>query len=181
MPLDMTDAGSIRYRVKSDGRGHRLQFQLGAPGLQGRGSLYYINTAEAVTLNFTGWRENKASLARFITPAGGGLVRDLGQVVFAQFMIQRPAHNSAALDIQLGDFRIVRDKAKQRKLAALREKRRLAEAERAQAQNNTAAPATAIRLEGVRVVPIGRKTLPQSFPAASPELPNHGLRPQTSP
>ena len=129
-PLDMGDAGSIRYWVKGDGSGHRLQFQLGAPGLQGRGSLYYVNTAEAVTLNFTGWRECKASLARFITPTGGDPMRDFGQIGFAQFMIQRPPHNTAALDIQLGDFRIVRDKAKQRTLAALREKWRLVEVER---------------------------------------------------
>ncbi|MBI5821576.1 MAG: hypothetical protein HZA88_21615 [Verrucomicrobia bacterium] len=143
-PLDMTDAGSIRYWVKGDGSGHRLQFQLGAPGLQGRGSLYYVNTAEAVTLDFTGWRECKASLTRFITPTGGDPVRDLGQIVFVQFMITRVPHSSATMDIQLGDFRIVRDSAKRRTIAALREQRRLAEAARVrqqelEAQQNRAA------------------------------------------
>jgi hypothetical protein len=143
-PLDMADAAAVRFWVKGDGSGHRLQFQFGAPGPQGRGTLYYINTAEAVTLNFKGWRECTASLARFVTPTGGDPVRDLGQVVFAQFMITRASHGAAALDIQLGDFRIVRDSAKQRKIAALRKQKQMEEAERArreelEAQQNRAA------------------------------------------
>jgi hypothetical protein len=156
-PLDMADAGSIRFWVRGDGSSHRLQFQLGAPEPQGRGSLYYINTAEAVTLNFKGWRECKASLARFATPSGGDPLRDLGQVVFAQFMIQRPAHNTAALDIQLGDFRIVRDKVKQRTIAAQREKRRLTEAERVRREEEKARQNRAALDEVTKALPEVRK------------------------
>jgi hypothetical protein len=156
-PLDMADAGGIRFWVKGDGSGHRLQFQLGAPGPQGRGSRYYINTTEAVTLNFTGWRECKASLAKFVTPSGGDPLRDLGQVVFAQFMIQRPAHNTAVLDIQLGDFRIVRDKAKQRTLAAQREKWRLAEAERVRREEQEAQQNRTALDEAAKMLPEVRK------------------------
>ncbi|MCX6906879.1 MAG: hypothetical protein NTY01_02425, partial [Verrucomicrobia bacterium] len=156
-PLDMADAGSIRYWVKGDGSGHRLQFQLGAPGPQGRGALYYMNTAEAVTLNFTGWRECKASLAKFVTPNGGDPMRDLNQVAFAQFMIQRPAHNTAALDIQVGDFCIVRDKAKQRTMAALLEKRRLAEAERMRREEQEAQQDRAALNEAAKTLPETRK------------------------
>lgn len=156
-PLDMADAGSIRYWVKGDGSGHRLQFQLGAPGLQGRGSLYYINSAEAVTLNFTGWRECKASLAKFVTPSGGDPLRDLGQIIFAQFMIQRAARGAAALDIRLGDFRIVRDKAKRRTLTAQREKRRLAEAERVRREEEDARQNRAALDEVTKALPELRK------------------------
>ena len=166
-PLDMADAGCVRYWIKGDGSGHRLQIQLGAPVLQGNGTLYYMNTAEAVTLNFTGWRECQASLARFITPPGGDPVRDLGRVVFAQFMLQRAPHGAPALDIQLGDFRIVRDSARRRTLAALREQRRLAEAARTrrqevEAQQNRAAldevakilPALRNQVEALPAVPV---------------------------
>ncbi|MBI5687709.1 MAG: hypothetical protein HZC54_21780 [Verrucomicrobia bacterium] len=156
-PLDMADAGSIRFWVKGDGSGHRLQFQLGAPGPQGRGSLYYINTAEAVTLNFTGWRECKASLSKFATPTGGDPLRDLSQVVFAQFMIQRPAHNTSPLDIQLGDFRIVRDKAKQRALATQREKWRFAEAERVRREEQEAQQNRTALNEALKMLPEIRK------------------------
>ncbi|MEI7809416.1 MAG: hypothetical protein WCJ07_13125 [Verrucomicrobiota bacterium] len=62
-----------------------------------------------MTLNITGWRECKASLTNFITPAGGEPLRDLGQIIFVQFMITRPVPGAAALDIQLGDFPIERD------------------------------------------------------------------------
>ena len=170
-PLDMADAGSIRYWIKGDGSGHRLQIQLGAPGPQGRGSLYYMNTTEAVTLNFTGWRECRASLAKFTTPAGGDPVRDLGQVVFAQFMITRAPHNTAALDIQIGDFRIVRDSAKQKTVAALREQRRLAEAERARREEQEAQQNRAALDETARALPDLRKQVD-----ALPSVPIEGAR-----
>jgi hypothetical protein len=168
-PLDMADAGSVRFWVKGDSSGHRLQFQLGAPGPRGRGSLYYINTAEAVTLNFTGWRECKVSLAKFVTPSGGEPLRDLGQVVFAQFMIQRPARNTAALDIQLGDFRIVRDKAKQRTLAVQREKWRLAEAERVRREKEDARHNRAALDEVTKVLPDIRKQV-EALPSEPVEM-----------
>ena len=156
-PLDMADADSIRYWVKGDGSGHRLQVQLGAPGLQGRGTFYYINAAEAVTLNFTGWRECKASLANFITPAGGEPLRDLGQIVFAQFMVTLPAPGAAALDIQLGDFRIERDQVKQRTIAALREKIRLAEAEQVRREEQEARQNRTALDEVAKTLPVLRK------------------------
>ena len=167
-PLDMAAADSLRFWVKGDGSGNRLQFQLGAPGLPGRGTFYYINTAEAVTLNFIGWRECKASLTNFITPAGGEPLRDLGQIIFAQFMITRPAPGAAALDIQLGDFRIERDQAKQQKIAAFREKMRLAEAERVRREEQEARQNRTALAEATKTLPVLRQQV-ETLPAEPAE------------
>jgi hypothetical protein len=156
-PLDLADAGSIRYWVRGDGSGHRLQFTLGAPGPQGRGTLYYMDAAEAVTLDFTGWRECRASLARFITPSGGEPLRDLGRVVFVQFMMTRAPHSTAALDIAIGDFRILRDSARQKTVAALREQRRLAEVEHARREEQEARQNRAALDEAAKGLPDLRK------------------------
>ncbi|MEI8289338.1 MAG: hypothetical protein WCH99_07680 [Verrucomicrobiota bacterium] len=163
-PLDLAAADRIRYWVRGDGSGHRLQLQLGAPGLPGRGTFYYINTAEAVTLNFTGWRECKASLTNFITPAGGEPLRDLGQIIFAQFMISRQAPGTAALDIQLGDFRIERDQARQRMIAAIREKMRLAEAERVRREEQEARQNRIALDEVAKTLPVLRQQV-ETLPA----------------
>lgn len=167
-PLDLAAADSLRFWVKGDGSGHRLQFQLGAPGLPGRGTFYYINTAEAVTLNFTGWRECKVSLTNFTTPAGGEPLRDLGQIIFAQFMISRPASGAAALDIQLGDFRIERNQAKQQMIAALREKMRLAEAGRVRREEQEARQNRTALYEVAKTLPVLRQQV-EALLAEPPE------------
>ena len=77
----------VNFRVRGDSSGHRLQVQFGAPRPEGKGSLYYINTEQAVKLDFVGWRSVSLDLAEFKTPAGGLRGRDLAQVVFLEFMV----------------------------------------------------------------------------------------------
>jgi ElaB/YqjD/DUF883 family membrane-anchored ribosome-binding protein len=92
------------FRVRGDGSGHRLSFFLGAPHPEKKRSLYYVNKDQAVTLDFTGWREVSVDLPAFRTPAGGDRERDLQQITFLEFMVHAD-DASQPLDIQLDDIR----------------------------------------------------------------------------
>jgi hypothetical protein len=94
----------LNFRVRGDASGHRLHWMLGAPQPNGQGSLYYSSEQQAITLDFTGWREFSVDLDRFKTPTGGLRRRDLASVVFLECFItsQRPG---VPLDVQLDDIR----------------------------------------------------------------------------
>lgn len=93
----------VGFRVRGDGSGHQLQVHLGAPRPEGGSSLYYINTKQTVTLDFTGWREVSVELDQFKTPAGGVRERDLAGVVFLEFMIHAQGEESP-VDVWLDDI-----------------------------------------------------------------------------
>lgn len=92
----------VRFRIRGDGSGHRLEVHLGTPSPQGDRSLYYINTRQTVTLDFTGWRTMSLDLGRFETPRNGLRDRDLAQVQFVEFMVHSQKEG-LPLDIQLDD------------------------------------------------------------------------------
>jgi hypothetical protein len=87
-PRSMDGVAHIRFRVRGDGSGHSLQLHLGAPSPQNRGRwLYYVNSRQAVKLDFAGWREVSVDVARFDTPGNGLRDRDLAQVSFLEFTV----------------------------------------------------------------------------------------------
>ena len=104
--VDFTKAGRVTYWVKGDGAGHRLQSQLVLVE-PGKASRYYVNTTDAVTIDFTGWREISATLSRFAPPVGCDVIPDLaGKVTHLQFFLTRQG-GSAGADLMLDDVRIV--------------------------------------------------------------------------
>ncbi len=84
----------VTFRVRGDKSGHKLRAMLGAPRPEGGKSLYYINDEQAITLDFTGWRDVSLDLAHFRTPAGARRDRDFENVIFLELMVL--AHDDSA-------------------------------------------------------------------------------------
>ena len=104
--IDFTRAGRVTYWVKGDGAGHRLQSQLVVVET-GKASTYYVNTADAVTIDFSGWREVSARLSRFAPPAGRDVIQDMAdRVTHLQFFLIRQGESGRA-DLMLDDVRVV--------------------------------------------------------------------------
>lgn len=106
LPLDLTAAARVSFQVKGDGSGHLLHLQLGLlePGKE---TVYYVNRADRVRLDFDDWREVTFSLARFAPPAGRDPETDLRQVDFVQFFVTRSGDRPQAA-MRLRDLRVIR-------------------------------------------------------------------------
>ena len=97
-PASLDGVAHVRFRVRGDSSGHRLELHLGTPAPQDGGrSLYYVNPRQAVKLDFAGWRDLSVDVARFDTPGNGLRDRDLAQVTFLEFTVH------AAQGVQKGD------------------------------------------------------------------------------
>lgn len=95
-PRSLEGVVHVAFRVRGGGSGHKLVVHLGAPKPDGRGSLYYADEDEALTLDFKGWRTVSLDLARFRTPANARRDRDLGRVTFLEFMVHAGTDERAA-------------------------------------------------------------------------------------
>jgi hypothetical protein len=83
--VDYTKVWAVEFEVRGDGQGGQLQVQLGRRGP--KTTFYYINSRQALTLDFTGWRKVTVELPSFTTPAGRPRFEDLSQIYFLQFMV----------------------------------------------------------------------------------------------
>lgn len=100
-PRTLAGVRHVTFRVCGDGSGHRLEMNLGAKRPDKPGSLYYGNSRQAVTLDFTGWRSVSLDLDAFQTPPHGLRERDLAAVVFFQFFVT--AQSDRPLDARIDD------------------------------------------------------------------------------
>jgi len=115
--LDFSQAGGVSFWVNGDGSGHVLTLQLGHIDA-GKRSHYYVNEADGVKLDFTGWREVSFDMARFVPPAGRDPCSDMKQVAFIEFFLKRNGPGAKA-DLMLDDVRVL--KATPKQAAALAE------------------------------------------------------------
>ncbi|MBT3377315.1 MAG: hypothetical protein HN742_04805 [Lentisphaerae bacterium] len=104
--LDFTDAGAVSFKVRGDGSGHFLSLQLGYTE-RGKRSLYYVNKADGVVLDFAEWRDVSFSLARFSPPTGRDPRADMTQVAFIEFFVERKGKGSRT-DLMLDDVRVLK-------------------------------------------------------------------------
>lgn len=102
--LDFSQAGRVTFWVKGDGSRSFLKFQLGVTEL-GKPSTYYVNQADGVTLDFTGWRQITASMARFSLPVRRDVAADMERIAFIQFFLERKGAG-ASVDLMLDDIRV---------------------------------------------------------------------------
>ncbi len=106
-PRSLKGVAHIRFRLRGDASGHRLELHLGAPSPQNRGrSLYYINSRQAVKLDFAGWRDASVDVAQFDTPDNGLRDRDLARVTFLEFTVHAE-NETRLLDIRIDDIEFV--------------------------------------------------------------------------
>ena len=105
-PHSARGVAHVTFRVKGDGGGQQLQLHLGSPRPEGKGPLYYINTKQAVTLDFTGWRAFSVDLDQFATPGGGLRDRDMANIIFLEFMIHSSG-GKPALDVGIDDVAFI--------------------------------------------------------------------------
>jgi len=115
--LDFSQAGSVTFWVKGDGSRGFLKFQLGVTE-PGKRSTYYINQADGVTLDFEGWRQITASMARFSLPVRRDVAADMKRIAFIQFVVERKGAGPS-VGLMLDDIRVW--KAAGDEAAAIRE------------------------------------------------------------
>ncbi len=101
---DFTDIWALELDVRGDGRGGKLDVQLGRKWPQR--SVYYRNSHDAVELDFTGWRHVRFPLLNFATPPGRPRAEDLGQVFFVELFFSG-GRNTGTTDIAFDNLRAV--------------------------------------------------------------------------
>ena len=128
-PHEAQQVGEMTMRVWGDGSGHLLEVHLGAPSSRGR-PLYYVNTQEAIRLDFRGWRPVRLHLDQFQTPERGVRQRDLAGVTFVEFTV-RVQGKTTPVELRLQDIafqgRVEEDPA-EREARQLRRQKLAAEA-----------------------------------------------------
>lgn len=110
--VDYNGVWAIEFDVRGDGGGGALQVQLGrkAP----KTAIYYINTPQALPLDFKGWRRITVDLQSFATPPGRQRFEDLSQIYFLQFMIT--GRTAGTTNIAFDNIRTIPATAEQLKL-----------------------------------------------------------------
>ena len=101
-PRTAEGVAHITFRVRGDSSAHQLRVHLTAPA-QGGKTLHYINSRQAVTLDFSGWRQVRADLDQFQTPDNGLRERDLARVTSVEFTVTA-ANQRGGVDIRLDDI-----------------------------------------------------------------------------
>lgn len=94
----------VEFRVRGDGSGNKVRLTLGAPDPLRRQSLYYLNARQEISLDFKGWRDFRLDIDKFDTPRGGIRDRDMGGLVFLQFMITAAGPRNP-VDVLFDDIR----------------------------------------------------------------------------
>ncbi|MDD4873313.1 MAG: hypothetical protein PHR77_22380, partial [Kiritimatiellae bacterium] len=102
-PTTVEGVAHVRFRLRSDGSGHKLHVNLGAQRPGERHTLYYQNTKQTVLLDSNGWRSVTLDLDQFDTPAGGLREQDFTHITFIQFMVTA-SDAKKPLDIALDEI-----------------------------------------------------------------------------
>lgn len=100
---DLSGEQWMDFWIRGDGSGAVVAVNLGKTPPHEL-AVYYANTADAVTLDFSGWQRRRAWLHRFATPPGRSRSADIRAVNFVQFMVT--SRGAKRLDIALDDIRI---------------------------------------------------------------------------
>ncbi len=103
--MDFSDIGAVEYMLRGDSSGARVRVTLGVL-VPGERSVYYPMSADAVTLDFTGWRQCRAELPHMSVAAGRDVLADLADVAFVQFFIENAAQ-APATTLAIDDVRAV--------------------------------------------------------------------------
>lgn len=82
---DFNGAWAVELDVRGDGKGGKLDMQLGRKGLER--PVYYRNLRDAVELDFTGWKRVKFSLLHFSGPVGRSRTEDLARAFFVELFV----------------------------------------------------------------------------------------------
>ena len=105
-PASLEGVAHLRFRVRGDASGHRLEVHLGARPPEDDRWLYYVNAQQAVTLDFTGWRTVTFAVEHFRTPPNGLRRRDSGRIQFVEFTVHA-SRADVPVDVRLDDVELV--------------------------------------------------------------------------
>jgi len=101
---DFTGVWALDLDVRGDGGGGTLDLQLGRKWP--KRSIYYRDQADAVALDFTGWRRCRFLLPNFVTPPGRPRTDDLSQVFFVELFVDG-RRRTGATEIAFDNIRAV--------------------------------------------------------------------------
>lgn len=101
---DFSKAWSVELDVRGDGKGGKLDMQLGRKAPER--PVYYRNLRDAVELDFTGWRRVSFRLTNFSGPAGRSRTEDLSQVFFLELFITG-GRRTGTTEIAFDNIRVV--------------------------------------------------------------------------
>ncbi len=104
--MDFSDIGAVEYMLRGDGSGASVHMTLGVLRA-GESSIYYQIRAEAVTVDFTGWRKCRALITGVSLPPDRDVLADLRDIRFLQFMVTK-GERTTATSLAFDDITAVR-------------------------------------------------------------------------
>lgn len=94
----------VCFRLRGDQSGHEVLVTLGTAGTDDHPRpRYYMNSKQAIRLDFAGWQTFTLDVDQFQTPANTIRRRDLHSVVFLQFQVMRRG-TQPAVDLWIDDI-----------------------------------------------------------------------------
>jgi len=102
--MDLTDTWAVEFMLRGDGSGARVKPTL-VITRPGEPSLYYTAPADAVVVDFEGWRLCRLHTVRLEPRIESNIVADLARVSMFQFMVD--ARGAEATTVAVDDIRAV--------------------------------------------------------------------------